>query len=97
MTEPLLVDLNVLTDRAQAYVAGLEAKLGQRRAEIERLKAELADPSKRDREAIAQAYKQGWADCANHLGEVTRQAECALKHLHGEASRASWNVPDQPS
>lgn len=41
-------DLAFLSDRARAYVVGLEARLKMLRQENDELRAKLADPSQRD-------------------------------------------------
>lgn len=93
---PEPVDLAYLSDRAQVYVAGLEAKLRQRRETIDKLRAELADPGRIDRavnERVKHAYRDGWEACATH---VMRAADsltpAAIKHAALDAYARSYTL-----
>ena len=67
-------DLAYLSDRARAYVVGLEARLKTLRQENDELRAKLADPSQRDEKAIRGAYARGWSDCAAKLASKIQNA-----------------------
>lgn len=78
-------DLAYLSDRARAYVIGLEARLKTLRQENDELRAKLADPSQRDEKAIRAAYERGWRDCAAKLASRTQDAIQSLTHCHTAA------------
>ena len=78
-------DLAYLTDRARAYVVGLEARLKTLRQENDELRAKLADPSRRDEKAIRSAYARGWRDCAAKLASRAQTAIQSLTHCHNAA------------
>ena len=78
-------DLAYLSDRARAYVVGLEARLKTLRQENDELRAKLADPSQRDEKAIKGAYERGWRDCAAKLANKTQSAIQSLTHCHSAA------------
>ena len=78
-------DLAYLSDRARAYVIGLEARLKTLRQENDELRAKLADPSQRDEKAIRSAYTRGWSDCAAKLADRTQDAIQSLTHCHSAA------------
>ena len=82
-------DLAYLSDRARAYVIGLEARLKTLRQENDELRAKLADPSQRDEKAIRSAYKRGWSDCAAKLANTTQAAIQSLTHCRS-AALAEW-------
>ena len=67
-------DLAYLSDRARAYVVGLEARLKVLRQENDGLRAELADPRQRDEEALRDEYERGWSDCAAKLASKIQNA-----------------------
>lgn len=78
-------DLAYLSDRARAYVVGLEARLKMLRQENDELRAKLADPSLRDAKAIRGAYERGWSDCAAKLATRAQEAVQSLTHCHSAA------------
>ena len=78
-------DLAYLSDRARAYVIGLEARLKRLRQDNDELRAKLADPSQRDEKAIRSAYTRGWNDCAAKLANRTQDAIQSLTHCHSAA------------
>ena len=78
-------DLVYVTDRARAYVVGLEARLKTLRQENDQLRAKLADPSQRNDKAIRDAYARGWRDCAAKLANRTQDAIKSLTHCHNAA------------
>ena len=78
-------DLAFLSDRARAYVVGLEARLKMLRQENDELRAKLADPSQRDAKAIRGAYERGWRDCAAKLTTKTQDAIWSLSRCHDAA------------
>ena len=78
-------DLAYLSDRARAYVVGLEARLKMLRQENDELRAKLADPSQRDEKAIRGAYAGGWSDCAAKLANKTQDAIQSLTRCHDAA------------
>ena len=78
-------DLAYLSDRARAYVVGLEARLKTLRQENDELRAKLADPSQRDEKAIRSAYTRGWSDGAAKLANRTQDAIQSLTHCHSAA------------
>ena len=78
-------DLTYISDRARAYVVGLEARLKTLRQENDELRTKLADPSERDEKAIRGAYEQGWRDCAAKLATKTQDAIQSLTHCHSAA------------
>ena len=82
-------DLAYLSDRARAYVVGLEARLKTLRQENDELRAKLADPSQRDEKAIRSAYTRGWSDCAAKLANTTQAAIQSLTHCRS-AALAEW-------
>ena len=84
-TAPEGADLAYLSDRARAYVVGLEARLKTMRQENDELRAKLADPSQRDEKAIRSAYTRGWSDCAAKLANRTQDAIQSLTHCHSAA------------
>ena len=80
-----LAHLAHLSDRARAYVVGLEARLKVLRQENDELRAKLADPSLRDKKAIRGAYERGWSDCAAKLANKTQDAIQSLTRCHDAA------------
>ena len=90
-------DLAYLSDRARAYVVGLEARLKTLRQENDELRAKLADPSQCDEKAIKGAYKQGWSDGAAKLANtaqaaiqsITRCRDAALAEYTSTPGRAN--------
>ena len=88
-------DLAYLSDRARAYVVGLEARLKTLRQENDELRAKLADPGQRDEKAIKGAYKQGWSDCAAKLANRTQDAIRSLTRCH-DAALADYTQPLLP-
>ena len=82
-------DLAYLSDRARAYVIGLEARLKMLRQDNDELRAKLADPSQRDEKAIRSAYTRGWSDCAAKLANTTQAAIQSLTHCRS-AALAEW-------
>ena len=78
-------DLAYLSDRARAYVVGLEARLKVLRLENDELRAKLADPSGLDEKAIRGAYERGWRDCAAKLANKTQDAIQSLTRCHDAA------------
>ena len=78
-------DLAYLSDRARAYVVGLEARLKTLRQENDELRAKLADPSQRDEKAIRSAFARGWGDCAASLAIKTQTAIQSLTHCRDAA------------
>ena len=78
-------DLAYLSDRARAYVVGLEARLKVLRQENDELRAKLADPSGLDEKAIRGAYERGWRDCAAKLANKTQDAIQSLTRCHDAA------------
>ena len=82
-------DLAYLSDRARAYVVGLEARLKRLRQNNDELRAKLADPNQRDEKAIRSAYKRGWSDCAAKLANTTQAAIQSLTRCHS-AALAEW-------
>ena len=79
---PEPVNLDYLSDRARAYVVGLEARLKSLRLENDELRAKLADPSQRDEKAVRDAYKKGWSACASKLADQTKAAIDAINLIH---------------
>ena len=73
-------DLAYLSDRARAYVVGLEARLKVLRQENDELRA-----SQQDEKAIRGAYERGWRDCAAKLANKTQAAIRSLTRYHDAA------------
>ena len=63
-TNPAPVDLTYLSDRARAYVMGLEAKVRELREANQRIIADQQE-SPRIRQARREGYREGWRDCAS--------------------------------
>ena len=90
-TAPEGADLAYLSDRARAYVVGLEARLKMLRQENDELRAKLADPRQRDEKAIRDEYERGWGDCAAKLANKTQDAIRSLTRCR------PLPLPDDPS
>lgn len=88
-------DLAYLSDRARAYIIGLEARLKTLRQENDELRAKLADPSQRDEKAIKGAYTRGWSDCAAKLASKTQTAMQSLTHCHDAALAEYTSTPGE--
>ena len=79
MTEtPDPVDLTYLSDRARAYVMGLEAKMRELREQRDELAAKLAEETKPDERHLKKAYRDGYAACAAEVVEKSRGLMDAL-------------------
>ena len=87
-------DLAYLSDRARAYVVGLEARLKTLRQENDDLRAKLADPRQRDEKAIRGAYERGWSACAEKLASRTQDAIRSLTHCHSAALANYMSTPE---
>ena len=86
-------DLAYLSDRARAYVVGLEARLKMLRQENDELRAKLADPSQRDEKAIRGAYAGGWSDCAAKLANTAQAAIQSLTRCRDAALAEYTSTP----
>ena len=93
---PEPVDLGYLSDRARAYVVGLEARLRQLREENEGLRAQLNDPARTDEKHIKAAYKRGWADASSAMDAAASSATRALADLRRAAAEA-WMTEPEPA
>ena len=72
------VDLTYLSDRARAYVIGLEAKLRELREQNDELRAKLAGEVKPDERHLKKAYRDGYEACAAEIMEKSRGLMDAL-------------------
>lgn len=75
---PEPVDLGYLSDRARAYVMGLEAKLRELRGQNDELAAKLAGEVKPDERHLRKAYRDGYEACAAEVMEKSRGLMDAL-------------------
>lgn len=96
MTEtPDPVDLTYLSDRARAYVMGLEAKMRELREQNDELRAKLAAETKPDERYLKKAYRDGYADCAAEVMEKAGDLMDALGSVRDaglDAYAISWKV-----
>lgn len=72
------VDLTYLSDRARAYVIGLEARVRELREQNDELRAKLAGAFKPDERHLKKAYRDGYAACAAEVAEKSRGLMDAL-------------------
>ena len=70
------------------HIEGLQVTITKRNAEIERLRAQIADgaESAAAKAAVRRAFKAGWQECSARLMEATSQASSALTTIN----RAAW-------
>ena len=92
---PEPVDLGYLSDRARAYIIGLEARLKRLRTENDELRAQLNDPARIDEKHIKAAYKRGWADASGAMDAAAVSATRALTDLR-RAAAATWVTGPEP-
>lgn len=91
--DPEPVDLGYLSDRARAYVVGLEAHLRRLRAENDDLRAQLNDPARADEKHIKAACKRGWAAASSAMAGAAESATRSLADLRRAASDAWMTEP----
>ena len=94
--DPEPVDLGYLSDRARAYVVGLEARLKRLREENDDLRAQLADPARADGKHIKAAYRRGWSDASSAMSGAAEAATRALFDVHKVATN-TWMAEPEPS
>ena len=91
MTEtPDPVDLTYLSDRARAYVMGLEARVRELREQNDELRAKLAGEVRPDERELRRAREEGWRACADNLASATRGVMEAVQPLYSRAYQAMW-------
>ena len=90
-TDPAPVDLTYLSDRARAYVVGLEAKMRELREQRDELAAKLAGEVKPDERYLKKAYRDGYRACAAEVMEKSRGLMDALGSVR-DAGRDAYAI-----
>lgn len=92
MTDLAPVDLTYLSDRARAYVVGLEARVRELREQRDHLAAKLAGEVKPDERYLKRAYRDGYEACAAEVMEKSRGLMDALGSARAAAHDAYGNA-----
>lgn len=90
---PTPVDLDYLSDRAKAYVLGLEATNRRLREHLDELRAKLAGELKPDERYLKAAYRDGWRACAAKIREDALTLRRDLDAVVSGAARAYCATP----
>lgn len=90
---PTPVDLDYLSDRAKAYVLGLEATNRRLREQRDELRAKLAGELKPDERYLKAAYRDGWRACAAKIGEDALTLRRDLDAVISGTARAYCATP----
>lgn len=90
---PAPVDLDYLSDRAKAYVLGLEATNRRLREHLDELRAKLAGELKPDERYLKAAYRDGWRACAAKIWEDALTLRRDLDAVVSGTARAYCATP----
>lgn len=90
------VDRKDRLERQAIHIKGLEAVLGERNRQIERLKEQLSEEgaARRSSSEMKAEYRRGWGDCAAKFMEAARRASQELERARA-AGLQEWMAADQ--
>lgn len=86
------VDLTFLSDRARAYVIGLEAKIREIREQRDEWKARF-ESGEADKKGMDASYRKGWEDASSLLYVTVSEAHKKLTELLPKANTLNELTP----